>query len=168
MMPIDATHDPSRRSWVESANIPETDFPIQNLPLGIFSLDGKHRRPGVAIGTSILGSTRIGHRVATAGRLEPPLTPSAVSRLRPTRRGGGQGNRGREHRGARRCRRGSPAPARSAIRGHGPYYGVPTSGGRPARAVPTGTAPDQGSGLASRSPFCWREPLVLSSIRSSL
>jgi fumarylacetoacetase len=54
MMPIDATHDQSRRSWVESANAPETDFPIQNLPLGIFSLNGGPRRPGVAIGTSIL------------------------------------------------------------------------------------------------------------------
>ncbi|MEZ6242201.1 MAG: fumarylacetoacetase [Phycisphaerales bacterium] len=31
---IDETHDPSLESWVESANDPETDFPIQNLPLG--------------------------------------------------------------------------------------------------------------------------------------
>jgi fumarylacetoacetase len=30
---IDETHDPSLESWVESANDPETDFPIQNLPL---------------------------------------------------------------------------------------------------------------------------------------
>ncbi|MEM8757642.1 MAG: fumarylacetoacetase [Planctomycetota bacterium] len=31
---IDETHDPNLESWVESANDPETDFPIQNLPLG--------------------------------------------------------------------------------------------------------------------------------------
>ncbi|MBZ0171601.1 MAG: fumarylacetoacetase [Phycisphaerales bacterium] len=29
---IDQTHDPKLESWVESANDPETDFPIQNLP----------------------------------------------------------------------------------------------------------------------------------------
>ena len=32
----DATHDPALRSWVASANEPDTDFPIQNLPLGRF------------------------------------------------------------------------------------------------------------------------------------
>jgi fumarylacetoacetase len=30
---IDDTHDPKLESWVESANDPDTDFPIQNLPL---------------------------------------------------------------------------------------------------------------------------------------
>ena len=29
---IDETHDPKLESWVESANDPETDFPLQNLP----------------------------------------------------------------------------------------------------------------------------------------
>ncbi len=33
--PIDQTHDPKLESWVESANDPNTDFPIQNLPLCI-------------------------------------------------------------------------------------------------------------------------------------
>ena len=32
----DATHDPALASWVESANVPDCDFPIQNLPLGRF------------------------------------------------------------------------------------------------------------------------------------
>ncbi|MFG0328017.1 MAG: fumarylacetoacetase [Phycisphaerales bacterium JB037] len=32
---IDDTHDPKLESWIESANDPETDFPIQNLPLGL-------------------------------------------------------------------------------------------------------------------------------------
>lgn len=50
---IDRTHDPRRTSWVESAN-GHADFPIQNLPLGIFStLDGG-ARPGMAIGDMIL------------------------------------------------------------------------------------------------------------------
>ncbi len=33
---LDETHDPAGRSFVESANDAGTDFPIQNLPLGIF------------------------------------------------------------------------------------------------------------------------------------
>lgn len=54
-MPIElnATHDPARRSWVESANAPDTDFPIQNLPFGVFD-DGKGARGGVALGNRII------------------------------------------------------------------------------------------------------------------
>jgi fumarylacetoacetase len=52
---IDATHDPARRSWVESANVPDCDFPIQNLPLGVFRAPGETRaRVGIAIGDKIL------------------------------------------------------------------------------------------------------------------
>jgi fumarylacetoacetase len=49
----DHTHDPALVSWVEGAE-PGSDFPIQNLPLGIFSTDAVDRRPGVAIGHYIL------------------------------------------------------------------------------------------------------------------
>lgn len=53
---IDATHDPNLRSWVESANEAKTDFPIQNLPFGVFQrLDrAEPPRVGVAIGNQIL------------------------------------------------------------------------------------------------------------------
>ena len=53
---IDKTHDPSLRSWVESANQKDTDFPIQNLPLGVFRDPGRAEtsRIGVAIGDQIL------------------------------------------------------------------------------------------------------------------
>ena len=52
---IDDTHDPKRRSWVESANVAGCDFPIQNLPLGVFRAAGEAKpRLGVAIGDSIL------------------------------------------------------------------------------------------------------------------
>jgi fumarylacetoacetase len=53
---IDATHDPNLRSWVESANQPNTDFPIQNLPFGVFQRRGRAEpcRIGVAIGDRIL------------------------------------------------------------------------------------------------------------------
>lgn len=52
---IDETHDPKLRSWVESANTPGCDFPIQNLPLGVFRTSVEERpRIGAAIGDSIL------------------------------------------------------------------------------------------------------------------
>lgn len=52
---IDHTHDPKLRSWVESANRPGCDFPIQNLPLGVFQPPGESgARLGVAIGDAIL------------------------------------------------------------------------------------------------------------------
>jgi fumarylacetoacetase len=49
---IDETHSTARRSWVASAN-GHADFPIQNLPLGIFSLSGGPASGGVAIGDEI-------------------------------------------------------------------------------------------------------------------
>ena len=49
----DETHDPARRSWVASAN-GHPDFPIQNLPFGVFSPPGAGPRGGVAIGEGIL------------------------------------------------------------------------------------------------------------------
>lgn len=50
---IDATHDKNRRSWVASAN-GHGEFPIQNLPLGVFQPPGGAPRGGVAIGDEIL------------------------------------------------------------------------------------------------------------------
>ncbi len=54
-MPIEpnATHDPRLRSFLESANTDDTDFPIQNLPFGVFD-DGKGARGGVALGDRII------------------------------------------------------------------------------------------------------------------
>jgi len=53
---VDQTHDPKLASWVEGAE-PGSDFPIQNLPIGIFSEAKGLRRPGVAIGDYILDLT---------------------------------------------------------------------------------------------------------------
>ena len=52
---MDHTHDPSLRSWVESAE-GHADFPIQNLPLGVFRRRDSDEEPrvGVAIGDMIL------------------------------------------------------------------------------------------------------------------
>ncbi len=52
---INETHSPNRKSWVESANDPNTDFPIQNLPLGLIERsDVSFSRVGVAIGDQVL------------------------------------------------------------------------------------------------------------------
>jgi fumarylacetoacetase len=49
---LDETNDPALKSWVESAQ--GSDFPIQNLPLGIFSVGERRRHAGVAIGDYVL------------------------------------------------------------------------------------------------------------------
>ncbi|VVP94035.1 fumarylacetoacetase [Pseudomonas fluorescens] len=46
------TQNSITRSWVASAN-GHTDFPLQNLPLGVFSINGSEPRSGVAIGDHI-------------------------------------------------------------------------------------------------------------------
>jgi fumarylacetoacetase len=46
---LDATHDQALRSWVAAANEPETDFPIQNLPLGVFRRRGSNDSPGIGV-----------------------------------------------------------------------------------------------------------------------
>jgi len=53
--PVDGTHDAALRSWVESANDPASDFPVQNLPLGVFRYRGEGPpRVGCAIGDQVL------------------------------------------------------------------------------------------------------------------
>ncbi|ETX12123.1 fumarylacetoacetase [Marinomonas ushuaiensis DSM 15871] len=56
MVILNETHDPSLVSWLESANLPSTDFPIQNLPFSIFrKRESKELfRGGVAIGDQII------------------------------------------------------------------------------------------------------------------
>lgn len=49
----DATHDPAARCWVEGAD-GHAAFPVQNLPLGLFSDGDSGPRAGVAIGDHVL------------------------------------------------------------------------------------------------------------------
>ncbi|MCX7560574.1 fumarylacetoacetase [Sulfitobacter sp. F26204] len=46
-------------SWVETANSPDTDFPLNNLPYGAFHFAGGDLRAGVAIGDHILDVTAL-------------------------------------------------------------------------------------------------------------
>ncbi len=50
MFEINETHDINLKSWVESANAPDTDFPIQNLPFCVFS---KNKSIGYVLGVVI-------------------------------------------------------------------------------------------------------------------
>jgi fumarylacetoacetase len=66
---VDETHDPALASWVPSAAAGH-DFPIQNLPLGVFERQPADRgRAGVAIGDEILDLAAC----ADAGLLPAPL-----------------------------------------------------------------------------------------------
>jgi fumarylacetoacetase len=93
---IDETHDPKRRSWVESAN-GHSDFPLQNLPFGVFSPPGNNvpdarARGGIAIGDKIFdiktalasglfsGEAETAARAASNGTLNPLMTLGAGPR----------------------------------------------------------------------------------------
>jgi fumarylacetoacetase len=106
---VNATHDPARRSWVESANAPGSDFPVQNLPFGLFRAGGA-TRGGVALGefiidlgqlraTGLLSGAAAEAAEAASGQSLVPLlecSPAAVSALRAQLsdlfRDGGTGN----------------------------------------------------------------------------
>ncbi|HVH80564.1 MAG TPA: fumarylacetoacetase, partial [Stellaceae bacterium] len=93
---IDETHDAKRQSWVESAN-GHRDFPLQNLPLGVFSPPGDNvpdarARGGIAIGDKIFdikaalaaglftGEAETAARAASAGSLNPLIALGAAPR----------------------------------------------------------------------------------------
>jgi fumarylacetoacetase len=60
-------------SWVESANEPSTDFPLQNLPYGVFR-HTQESRIGIAIGQQVLDL-----RACAARGLLSELQPNAVA-----------------------------------------------------------------------------------------
>ncbi len=85
----DATHAPTLRSWVASANEPGTDFPIQNLPLGRFRLGeqeaeraGDHAlRVGAAIGDQVLDLKLASQLCPWPEEIHPLLEPLAAGDL---------------------------------------------------------------------------------------
>src|SRR5258705_11837611 len=92
MTALNETHDPKRKSWVASAE-GRPDFPIQNLPLGIFSPPNGEPRGGVAIGDAILdlgaaaaaglfsGAARLAADAAAGAPLEPLVALGAGPRI---------------------------------------------------------------------------------------
>jgi fumarylacetoacetase len=86
MRAIDETHNPKLRSWVESANSAETDFPIQNLPFGVFRRRHSQEAPriGVAIGDQILDLARcrdVGLLEAITGELPQAVAAPVLNPL---------------------------------------------------------------------------------------
>ena len=73
MQSLDETHAPGRKSWVETANCDGCEFPIQNLPLGIFSHRDAAARFGIAIGDCVLDVAA----AADAGLLLGDALPAA-------------------------------------------------------------------------------------------
>jgi fumarylacetoacetase len=96
---IDDTHLPERRSWVASAN-QHADFPIQNLPLGIFTPPDGAARGGIAIGDDIFdlaaalelglfeGLAAEAARAASGATLNPIFALGHATRLALRRRVG--------------------------------------------------------------------------------
>ena len=73
MFELDFTHDPQRTSWVDSAN-EHLDFPIQNLPFGVYQSKGGSGRIGIAIGDQILDA----QSVVAAGLISDSETGKAL------------------------------------------------------------------------------------------
>lgn len=82
---LDATHDPALRSWVDSANAENTDFPVQNLPFGRFTAPSVAAhdtagtpRMGIAIGDQVLDLRLVQHALLTNGSPAWALTPDTA------------------------------------------------------------------------------------------
>jgi len=112
---LDETHEPQPKSWVESANDPSTDFPLQNLPLGVFRRKGAEETAvvGVAIGDRILDLTECRRAGAFKGLAFTAALSCDVPSLNPLM------GLGREYRVALRkrlseiLREGGPADTRT-------------------------------------------------------
>jgi fumarylacetoacetase len=81
-MSIDFTHDRSVRSWIDSANAPTTDFPLQNLPLSVFRRRGSAEpfRGGMAIGDAVIDLAML----AQMPGLDAPLREALIACSSPT------------------------------------------------------------------------------------
>jgi fumarylacetoacetase len=90
-MNLNETHDASLRSWISSANEAGTDFPIQNLPFGVFRRCGSSEsfRGGIAIGDQVLdlgaalsrGAFRAPHVGPVASRSMDAAARSSLNEL---------------------------------------------------------------------------------------
>ena len=80
MFDLDFTHAPQRTSWVESAN-DHLDFPIQNLPFGVYQAGSDAARIGVAIGDQILDA----QSAVAAGLISDSVTAEALGDSNMTR-----------------------------------------------------------------------------------
>lgn len=82
---LDETHDPGLQSWVHSAQDPDADFPLQNLPYGRFKRKGVDEplRMGVAIGDQVLDLRLAASAMKWPTPLGPAITALAAGELKP-------------------------------------------------------------------------------------
>lgn len=83
-MPDTRTTD-APTSWIDSANDPGTDFPLQNLPYGVFSIGGGAPRCGVAIGDRIvdLAAAEQAGKLYAGGTFSAPVLNDFIALGRP-------------------------------------------------------------------------------------
>lgn len=83
MIKLNETHDASLTSWLPSANLPDSDFPVQNLPFGIFKRKNSTElfRGGVAIGDQILDLAALSKLGLFDGKAEEALEACSESTL---------------------------------------------------------------------------------------
>jgi len=82
---LDPTHDATLRSWVESANAADSDFPVQNLAFGVFRRAGSDEalRIGVAIGDQVLDLKLARAQCPWGPGIDELLAPLAAGDLKP-------------------------------------------------------------------------------------
>ncbi len=83
MIALNETHDPALRSWVTSAQRQGNDFPIQNLPFGVFRRKGSTEafRCGVAIGDEIVDLSALARTGLIQGELAAAVTQDKLNAL---------------------------------------------------------------------------------------
>ena len=83
MNALNETHDVALRSWLESANVAGTDFPIQNLPFAVFRRRGSQERwrGGVAIGDRIVDLEALAATAVFQGDAAAALKAAAGDKL---------------------------------------------------------------------------------------
>lgn len=77
---IDHTHDAAAASWVEGAD-DHPDFPVQNLPLGVFSREGKTPRIGSVIGDYVVDLAGLAEVGLLPDTLRPALGEQTLNAL---------------------------------------------------------------------------------------
>src|SRR5215210_1437562 len=78
---LNETHDPSLTSWIAEANAVDAEFPVQNLPFGVFERRAGKEAPhvGVAIGDRVLDVSACG-----AAGLLPETNEAAAACASPS------------------------------------------------------------------------------------
>jgi fumarylacetoacetase len=83
MTDINKTHDPLLKSWVDSANTMETDFPIQNLPFAVFrrAASAEPYRGGIAIGDQVIDLAAVKDSGALGAGVHAELEACSLPKL---------------------------------------------------------------------------------------